>query len=122
MNRRSFLRLIGGAGLGATLDRKYFFAPAAGWNRFAIGGDIPPSTPYLIGESGCEFHFHVDFPKRGSYPLEISDLGYYLLPGYPGPELTTKLRIVARGQVITPLEKDLCHSYDQRGSQRVTGT
>jgi hypothetical protein len=32
MDRRSFLRLIGAAGAGATLDRKYFFAPAAGWS------------------------------------------------------------------------------------------
>lgn len=31
MNRRAFLRLLGVAGAGATLDRKYFFAPAAGW-------------------------------------------------------------------------------------------
>lgn len=32
MNRRAFLRLLGGAAASATLDRKYFFAPAAGWN------------------------------------------------------------------------------------------
>lgn len=31
MDRRTFLRFLGAAGAGATLDRKYFFAPAAGW-------------------------------------------------------------------------------------------
>jgi hypothetical protein len=46
VERRAFLRLLGAAGAGATLDRKYFFAPAAGWN--------PVSLPPLGVEAAAE--------------------------------------------------------------------
>jgi hypothetical protein len=102
MNRRAFLRLIGGAGLGATVDRKYFFAPAAGW---ASGGIVAPGAVYVVGESGTECQFRVQLPKPGSYPLEFSKLGYFMIAKHEIKKLDAvwlnyQIQIAARGPVI----------------------
>lgn len=97
MNRRSFLRLIGGAGLGAAVDRKYFFAPAGGW---ASGGIITGSS-YRVGD---RIEFRVQLPKPGSYPLEFSQLGYFMIAKHEIKKLDAvwlndQIQIAARGAV-----------------------
>lgn len=79
MDRRAFLRLLGLAGLGASVGRRYFFAPRAGW----IPGQLISVTMWE--------RLNVTFPKPGIYTAdidygcqwELTDLSHFAMAAHP---------------------------------------
>ena len=73
MERGAFLRLLGDAGAGATLDHKYFFAPAAGWNRICFNNNLHmPEFLTLAGPRNPHRESHGDATNRSSEGSSIN--------------------------------------------------
>jgi hypothetical protein len=67
LNRRSFFVAISAVVSGELKPKP----------SFADGGEIPPSVPYLVGETPRESQMLMFYPSQGSvyYPLDIRSNG-----------------------------------------------
>jgi hypothetical protein len=101
MDRRAFLRLLGAAGVGSTLNRKYFFAPGAGW--------LPSQTWQ---------RFTITLPKPGIYTAdidygckwELADCSYYVMAAHPVKDIEniwlSRTRAYSPGNLTRPVTRN----------------